>query len=385
MKKKVLFITYNLKLGGTNSTLYDMVALLDKEKYDITIFTLHDGGSWEPRFRSLGIPVLNSYGHMRDAETLFGRLGNRLELKKIEYMRKNQGKGLIGHCLKEKFDLAILHHSYEPFERTPFMPGTATIRYIHGDADNNERYRGVLEASSEYFKDYDKIVCVSQVAKASFNKLFGCEQQSVVCYNPLNTEEMLKKSMEKAEDIPDTPYICVVGRLAPEKGNIRLIHIHAGLVKDGLKHQLVIVGEGPERPGIEAAIRDEGVQDSVVMAGYQENPYPYIRNSLFTVCPSYSEGLHMASMESIALGVPVVAAVEPVRELFGEADCGLITGNDDQSLEAGIRKMLTDKAFYQLAVREAEKRGASFSGEEMIRNVEKIFDEVIASKETGKK
>lgn len=379
--KRIVFITYNLKLGGTSSTLYDLIGLLDKQKYDITIFTVHDGGNWEHRFREAGVRVINAYSRMRKGRNFVQKVQNKLKLIKIESIRRGMGKGLIEYCTGERFDLAVLHHSYEPYELAPFIPDAATIRYIHGDVKNNERFCQVLSQSERYFSRYDKIICVSEVARRSFCDVFGCEGQAEVCYNPLNSEKVEDMSREPMDIDVSAPFICTVGRLAPEKGFVRLVHIHRRLLNAGIEHNLVIIGEGPEREQIECAIRETGTQDSVFLLGYRENPYPYIRNSAFTVCPSYSEGLHMVSMESICLGVPVVAAVEPVRELFGEECCGIITENDDDSLEAGIRKMLEDRDFYEKAVCGAKKRSSAFDGKTMVSQVERIFDQVMESKE----
>lgn len=381
MKKSILFITYSLKLGGTTTTLLDTVRLINRDKYDVTVFTIHDGGTWETKFRDEGVPVVNSYSQMLQGVSLRTKIANRIKLHKIEYMRKQQGRGLIEYCVGRKFDLVVMHHSYEPYELAPFIPGAATVRYIHGDLKNNARYRGVLDQVSEHFGKYDKIICVSKVAQESFTEVYGHEEKTKVCYNPIDSDKIITKSLEKIDIEINEPYICAVGRLAPEKGFVRLIEIHDRILKTGVRHNLVIIGDGPERNKIEKIIKDRGLRESVILVGYTDNPYPYIRNSLFTVCPSYSEGLHMVSMESLCLGVPVVAAVKPVQELFGQECCGVITENDDDSLEAGIIKMLKDEDYYYLAKRGANNRSSAFSSQRMILDVEQIYDAVIEGKE----
>lgn len=370
---KILFITYNLILGGTSSTLYDLVRLLDKDKFQITIFTIHDGGAWEQKFRDAGVRVVHAYTGMENGKSLFQKIKNRIRLKRIAYARSHMGKGLIQLCLGESFDIAVLQHSYEPYERIAFLPGAKTVRYIHGDVQSNDRFRSVLQPSAPYFSRYDKIICVSKWAEDAFHQVFGCRDKTAVCHNPIDSDHIRKLADAPLEIDTGLPYICAVGRLAPEKGVERLVRIHKHLLDEGLAHRLVIVGEGPERPNIENAIRQTGTQDSVILAGYQANPYPYIKNSLFTVCPSYSEGLHMVSMESLCFGVPVVAAVGPVKELLGEEPCGIVTENDDASLEAGIRKMLADQAFYRQAKEAARRRSSAFTSEAMVRRVEEVF------------
>ena len=85
----------------------------------------------------------------------------------------------------------------------------------------------------------------------------------------------------------------------------------------------------------------------------------------------------MIAMESLCLGVPIVSAYPSVGELFGNECCGIVTENDDDSLEAGICKMLTEKDYYEQAKAGAQKRSSVFASENMIKQVEQIYDSVM--------
>jgi glycosyltransferase involved in cell wall biosynthesis len=98
-----------------------------------------------------------------------------------------------------------------------------------------------------------------------------------------------------------------------------------------------------------------------------------MKNSLFTVCSSFTEGLPVVSMESICLGVPIVSSYPSVSEIFGNEQCGIITENDDDSLYDGIYKMLTDSEFYNKALASTKEKSNYFSGERMVREVENIY------------
>jgi glycosyltransferase involved in cell wall biosynthesis len=175
-------------------------------------------------------------------------------------------------------------------------------------------------------------------------------------------------------DLPDDlPLICAVGRLSPEKAFERLIVIHKRLVEQGILHRLVIVGNGPDDDFMKRVVNAMDAQDTVILAGYQANPYPYMKKSKFMVCPSFTEGLPVIAMEALCLGVPMVSAVPSVAEAFGDEECGLITENDNRSLMEGIRKVLTDEAYYQKLKQGAENRSHYFDGSRMVKEVEQIF------------
>lgn len=88
-------------------------------------------------------------------------------------------------------------------------------------------------------------------------------------------------------------------------------------------------------------------------------------------------------MEALALGVPVVSAVPSIGEIFGGTCCGIVTENDDRSLEAGIRKMLCDDVFYSEAKKAAQERSVFFDGRRMVKKVEDMFIEVMEESAYG--
>ena len=60
------------------------------------------------------------------------------------------------------------------------------------------------------------------------------------------------------------------------------------------------------------------------------------------MCSSFSEGYSTACAEAAILGIPIITtAVAGAEEIINDAECGLVTGLDDESLKAGLRKILT--------------------------------------------
>ena len=138
-------------------------------------------------------------------------------------------------------------------------------------------------------------------------------------------------------------------------------------------HRLVIVGDGPDRDYIHRTVNAMDAKDTVILAGYQSNPYPYMKQSKFVVCSSFTEGLPVIAMEALCLGVPMVSAGPSVEEIFGDEECGLITQNDNRSLLEGIRKVLTDESYYQKLKQGAENRSHFFDGKRMVSEVEDML------------
>lgn len=372
---KVLFIHTKLTFGGAEQALFDLVNLLDKSKFDVTVLVRDEGGIWEEKFRNAGIRVVSVYGCQVSTNNLFVKLLNYQKRKQIERAYAVNGLGLLDTCLPETFDI-IVSYSIWTFEEMCFRRNTKTVKYIHGNVESNAYYHEAIKRTNATLKKFDRIICVSQEGKDALVRALKQEAGVVKIFNPINSIEIRKKAEKDVSLSPKTT-ICAVGRLSKEKGFERLVRIHKNLLVKGYDHQLVIVGDGEEREQIEKVISQTETENSVILAGYQENPYPYMRLCKFMVCSSYTEGLPVIAMEALSLGIPIVSAVPSISEIFGDEKCGIITQNDDSSLEAGIEQMLSNELLYMSAKRAAQRRSSYFDGQRMVREVENLFLELV--------
>nr|WP_246304616.1 glycosyltransferase family 4 protein [Nocardioides thalensis] len=108
--------------------------------------------------------------------------------------------------------------------------------------------------------------------------------------------------------------------------------------------ELELVGDGPERGRIEAAVASDDVSDRVRFAGYRDDPAPYLRGTDVFVLPSAAEACPMALLQAMASGVPVIASrVGGVAEIVRDGVDGLLVepGSVDELADA-LRRVSTD-------------------------------------------
>lgn len=371
-KIKIVFVHDQLVCGGTDQALFDLVQLLDKEKFEVSVFAQKPGGPWDQKFKDAGIRVVYDYSCRKATWNPVVKLGNIVKKLRIAEAYRKNGKNLLDICIPEGVDI-IASYSMWDHVLCGFSSGAKSVKYLHGNMETNAQFRELILRDRELLPKYDRIIGVSQLVTDAFINVTGIREGVHTCFNPMNSA-YVHRLAEKHVDLPrDLPLICAVGRLSSEKGFERLIVIHKRLLEAGFAHRLVIVGDGEDRDYIRRIVNAVDAQDSVILAGYQLNPYPYMKQSKFVVCSSFTEGLPVIAMEALCLGVPLVSSVPSVREIFGEEDCGLITENDNQSLLEGIRKMLEDEAFYQKIKDGAQRRSAYFDGQRMVREVEQVF------------
>lgn len=371
-KIKVVFIEDCLVCGGAEQALFDLANLLDKEKFEVTILVQKPGGPWDGKFLDAGIHVIYDYSCRKATLNPVTKLENLSKKLRIRKAYQNNGEGLLDTCYPDGADI-IVSYSMWDYAQCGFGKGAKSVKFIHGNMETNEQFRELILRDQNLLPRYDRIVCVSNAARDAFVSVTGRSKGVEMHFNPIDSDAVRRKAEESVDLPDDKPIVCAVGRLAAEKGFERLIVIHKRLLEQGIDHRLVIVGDGPDRDYIRRIVNALDVQDSVILAGYQENPYPYMKKSRFIVSSSFTEGLPVIAMEGLCLGVPIVAAVPAVGEIFGDEICGMITENDNASLRAGIEKMLTDENFYGQCKAGAEARSAYFSGRRMAREIEDMF------------
>lgn len=377
MKKiKVVFLIQQLVCGGAEQALFDLICLMDKTKFDISVLVLVGGGAWEEKFQNTGIPVINIFYKREKGCSLRQFVAHQLRKMKIHRVIFQDSRKLIGMFLPDGADIAVAYSMWGD-EAAALAYDMKHVKFVHGNVANNADFRKLILDNLEILPDYHRIVCISEESYRSFQEATGISNTVRMHYNPLNSENVCRMAQESVQLPQDVPLLCAVGRLAPEKAYDRLIRIHRRILDQGVAHRLVIVGDGPERENLIQVIQKTGTDETVLMAGYQPNPYPYMKNSRFLVCSSYTEGLPVIAMEALTLGIPIVSSVPSIGEIFGDSVCGIITENDDASLEDGIKKMLCDGALYSRARQGAQERSTFFDGRRMVQEIEEMFVEVM--------
>ena len=143
----------------------------------------------------------------------------------------------------------------------------------------------------------------------------------------------------------DAPVLITTSRLHPQKGHRHLLDALAGLRKALPALRLLIVGDGVERPNLEAQARQLGIADAAVFTGFRSDVADLLRAADLFVLPSLREGMPNTALEAMAVGLPVVAsAVGGVPEVVVGGETGLLVpAGDAGSLRDAIARLVTER------------------------------------------
>jgi glycosyltransferase involved in cell wall biosynthesis len=142
----------------------------------------------------------------------------------------------------------------------------------------------------------------------------------------------------------DTKSIVSVGRLAPQKGHDVLLRAFAAVAREHPGWTLTIVGEGPERPALQALASALGIADRVRFTGTLPEPGEVLVKADFFVMASRYEGFPNALLEAMACGLPVISTSSVgAQEIVTDGHDGLLTPIDDEAaLADAMRRLIED-------------------------------------------
>ena len=205
------------------------------------------------------------------------------------------------------------------------------------------------------------IVAVSRGVADDLSSVAGIGRDRITpIYNPVVSDDFAARAAGPAPNAwlagTGLPVLVFAGRLTAQKDPALLLD--AAALLPGTR--LVLLGEGPLRPALEAQAARLGIADRVVFAGFAANPLPWIARAGCLVLPSRYEGLGNVLIEALACGTPVVATDcphGPSEILDGGRFGALVPVGDAAGLADAVRTVLAgtpDRAALQA-------RAAAFS------------------------
>ena len=364
MKTKILFYIDTLNGGGAEKVLRTLVNSMDQTKFDITVQTTFQESAKD--FLCDGITYKYCYKKKNTVTNMLFRIEAAL--------------GLVYPLhIKDDYDIEV---AYLECGSTKIISSSTNkkakkLAWVHCDLRKiTDDPKDFTEKTKSWYEKFDKVICVSQNVREGFTELFGNTPESVVIYNTIDDKEIIEKSSAPLPHgvVKEKLTLLMVGRLMPQKNYPRLLKTAKTLLNEGFVFDLWILGEGEDRPKLENYIKDNNLTENIKLLGFQNNPYPFIKNADLLVCSSNYEGFSTFVTEGLILGKTVVTTdCSGMDELLGENEYGIITENNDEAFLDGLRKMINDTENLNLYAKKAKLRGQQFSKKMLTEQTENLF------------
>lgn len=393
MKKKIFIFSHAMEIGGAERALLGLLNSIDYSKYEVDLFLLKHSGELMPLIPKQVnlLPEISQYSAIMkpmvlalkegQIKVVLGRLCGKLKAKlydikhtlnrsavAIEYSHKHTVKYLPrvnnGH-----YDIAIsfLTPHYIVSEK---VNADKKIAWIHTDYSTIE-----LDVKSELamWSKFDNIVSISDDVTRAFLSTFPSLENKIVKIENILSKDFIEEQADlfnvENEMTDDSVKLLSIGRFCEAKNFDNVPEIASIIKSKGVDFKWYIIGYGADENLIKSKIAQYNMEDTVIILGKKENPYPYIKACDIYVQPSRYEGKCVAVREAQILNKPVIITnYTSSKSQLQDGFDGVIVPMDNQACANGIVKVIDDKDLQNQLIENTKKTDYTNSKE-----IEKLY------------
>lgn len=336
--KRIVFGITNLNLGGAERVLVDLANRLSKENFDVTIQTIYSNGVLEKS--------LNSNVKVGSIETKSYEDLSKLEKIKVSLKMLFFKKAIYKKYIKDKYDIEIAFLEGAITNLFSVNGNAKKIAWVHTDLSmaiqSNIKGKLKRKMNSKIYNKYEKIIFVSKDSLEKFNEVYKIGAKKQVIYNYIDSDNVVQKSNEEIDIIDANEFnFLEVARLVESKAIDRIIDVHSKLISEGYNHKFFIIGDGVLRENLENKIKDKQVEDTFILLGEKENPYPYIKKCDCVCLLSYYEGYGMILEEAKILQKYLLTTDTAAREAVQGYSKKQVVENNETAIYNAMKEIIS--------------------------------------------
>lgn len=352
---KFLIHIPQLIYGGAEKVLVDFANYLVEKGHEVEVVETYERGFLKSEFDAkVTFNSICSNQYTKKYYVSFDEILKEKNIfKKLKKILKKIFITIIGYerlayyfakkkYKNKKFDVAINYlETQSPKFIIKSINANKYLQWIHIDI-SKVRDIYFIDKQVKFYKKLDNIICVSKVAKSSFDeKYIELRKKTVVIYNFYNVNKIKKMSEGKMLFNSNDFNILSVGRLVEQKGYERAIDVFYRLKQDGYKFKWYIIGDGILRQKLQKKIKHLNLENTVYFLGIKKNPYLYIKQCDLFFLPSLYEGFPTVTIEAKVLEKPVLSTeVSGIKEQIINGETGVIVDNNADAIYEGMKNLI---------------------------------------------
>ncbi len=359
-KKDLLFAINDLRVGGIETAIINLLNNIDYKKYNVTLVMEE----------KTGVLLKDVNKNAKVEELKVSNNKNVIIRKGINFIRKLNFAILNYH----NFDFSCCYATYSlSANKVALISSTNNSIYVHSN------YNYIYKKESEFkaffncrnISSFRNIIFVANESEKDFVKFYPeLKNKCLVLNNFINPDKILKLSTEKiSEEHPKNKKLFVfVGRLDDSSKKVsRAIN----LVKNLPDVNLLIVGDGPDRKMYEDLVKENNLSKKITFIGQKTNPYPYIKMSDYIILTSDYEGFPVTYLEAITLHKKLLTTIDVSDDEIniGKDYATIISKDEDTMLKDVEKELQKPRKVKQIDIKKIQV--------ERMKKLEKVFNEVV--------
>lgn len=355
--RKIVIILPSIQHGGIQRSLLEALNVIDRTKYDIVVYSY---GHYNPLAGALPKDVriiidTDKSHYVRKPKSIFLHIAwlfsricrNKKNIewfaKKIkDYIHKEKAKYPAKKYFPDGVDISISYAMGLCTQMALNIKADKHYVFFHSSDPNFHR-----DLSDKYFKEFDNVIAVGKNVQEMLKENFPSEKEKIALIkNYIDPDNIKNLSEEYTIDTNidnGKTIITSVIRVDKEKGADLVVEAAAKLKEQGLMFKWYIVGDGSQRDEIELQIKKNNLEKEIVITGYKENPYPYIKVCDIFVHPTYEESFGLAILEALILGKTVVSTeTMGAKEVLNNGELGFLVPIKSESIADAVIEVVDD-------------------------------------------
>lgn len=393
MKKKILFIMPSMFIGGAERSLLGLLEALDYSKVDVSLFLYRHEGEFL-KYIPKEVDILPEIAEYKTFDVsvksllfsnkcIFGikRILSKIAIKWNCCRKKTHAgvwmsmqytarylQGLLPQIPGE-YDLGIM---YLGVADTLVNKVNAKVKMTWNHTDYDTLYPD-KKMDLEIYKKINYLVSVSEACNQKVKSFYPeIAEKSIVIENCLAEKLIKEQAKEKVNDLKmeeSVIKLLSIGRYCEAKNFDNVPAICKKILQQGINLKWYIIGYGSDEALIKQKIKENGMENHVILLGKKNNPYPYMANCDIYVQPSRYEGKCVSVREAQMLEKPVIITkYETSSSQLEDGIDGIIVPLENYACAEGIVRVINDKELQERLIKECKKRDYSNREE-----VEKIY------------
>lgn len=255
-----------------------------------------------------------------------------------------------------------------------------SITTEHNTFNRRRNYIIFKYLDDKIYKQYDKIVCISEAAEKELLKWVPALKEKTttihngIDLNKYNTSDPYHPSQIDSSINEENKLILMVARMDEQKDHETVIRA-AQLLPDDV--HILFVGDGPKRKGYEDKVKELNLKHRIHFLGIRHDVPRLMKSSDVFVLSSHWEGFGIVTIEAMASGMPVIVSDVPgFRDIVGDAGL-LFKKGDSHELAKKIIYLLSSQREKLKLKEKGLNRARMFSIEKTVEQYINLYKSIL--------